>query len=133
MEVQTAVSQIVPALRTSYKRFEGSVYADHDRIRYYNDHHVTKSNRSQVHGVVHVRYEKHADLVLNLNQKKTQNRWNRKTHKLFDCIGDLHNFFWSAVVCIELKRGHAFDIFVILLNHNYLVGSCDSLGEEIVF
>ena len=133
MEVQTAVAQIVPTLGTSDKRFEGCVYANHNWIWNNDDHHVSKSDRCQVRSVVHACYEKHADLVLDLNQEETKYGRNWKTHELFYCIRDFHDFFWSAVVGIKLKRCHAFDIGVCFLDYCDLIRGSNSLSEEIVF
>lgn len=76
MEVQTAIAQIVPALCSGYKCFEGSVDANHNRVRYYNDHHVSQSDCGQVGCIIHICDEKHAYLVLYLNQKETKDSWN---------------------------------------------------------
>ena len=88
MQVKTAISQIVSTLSTRNKSFECSVYANHYWIRYDNDHHVAQTDGRQMSSVVHVCYEKHTYLVLNLNQKETQDCGDRQAHKLLDGLSN---------------------------------------------
>ena len=133
MEVQTTVTQVVTTLSSRNEGLKRSIHTYHYWVRNDNDHHVSKTDRCQMSRVVHVRDEKHANLVLYLNQEKAQNRWDWKAHELFDGVRDFHNFFWRAVIGIELKTRHTFDVWVFLLNNYQLIGRCDSLGKEIVF
>jgi len=129
MEVQAAVAQVVSTLGTSNKCFECSIDTYHDWVRYDNDHHVSKTDCCQMSCVIHVCYKKHTDLVLNLNQEKAQNRGDRKAHELFDRVRDIHNFFNSSIILIELKTCNALDISICFFNNFQLIRRCNSLGK----